>query len=135
MDKIWDRKSFEVGGHWPLWQGWKKEKKETNSINRPTSLVVLKRTPLMCHHHSELCITVLYLRKCTLITQHQVPTFETFSNAIANIMIRSSTYYTFSWELHVSQLATISSGRHYLKSKSVHRDLFIHIVHYYVAFY
>ena len=21
MDKIWDRKSFEVGGHWPLWQG------------------------------------------------------------------------------------------------------------------
>ena len=24
MDKIWDRKSFEVGGHWPLWRGWKK---------------------------------------------------------------------------------------------------------------
>ena len=24
MDKIWDRKSFEVGGHWPLWQGRKK---------------------------------------------------------------------------------------------------------------
>ena len=23
MDKIWDRKSFEVGGHWLLWQGWK----------------------------------------------------------------------------------------------------------------
>ena len=21
MDKIWDRKSFEVGGHWPLWGG------------------------------------------------------------------------------------------------------------------
>jgi len=21
MDKSWDRKSFEVGGHWPLWQG------------------------------------------------------------------------------------------------------------------
>ena len=19
MDKIWDRKSFEVGGHWPMW--------------------------------------------------------------------------------------------------------------------
>jgi len=19
MDKIWDRKSFKVGGHWPLW--------------------------------------------------------------------------------------------------------------------
>ena len=24
MDKIWDRKSFEVGGHWPLWPEWKK---------------------------------------------------------------------------------------------------------------
>jgi len=20
MDKIWDRKSFEVGGHWSLWR-------------------------------------------------------------------------------------------------------------------
>ena len=24
MDKIWDRKSLEVGGHWPVWRGWKK---------------------------------------------------------------------------------------------------------------
>jgi len=24
MDKIWDGKSFEVGGDWPLWLGWKK---------------------------------------------------------------------------------------------------------------
>ena len=23
MDKIWDRKSFEVRGHWPLWRGGK----------------------------------------------------------------------------------------------------------------
>jgi len=23
MDKIWDRKSFAVGGHWLLWWGWK----------------------------------------------------------------------------------------------------------------
>jgi len=23
MDKIWDGKSFEVGGHWPLWREWK----------------------------------------------------------------------------------------------------------------
>jgi len=21
MDKIWDRKSFEVGAHWPWWRG------------------------------------------------------------------------------------------------------------------
>jgi len=24
MDKIWNRKSFGVGGHWPLWRGGKK---------------------------------------------------------------------------------------------------------------
>jgi len=24
MDKLLDRKSFEVGCHWPLWWGWKK---------------------------------------------------------------------------------------------------------------
>ena len=24
MDKIWDRKFFKVGGHWPLWWGMKK---------------------------------------------------------------------------------------------------------------
>jgi len=24
MDQIWDRKSFEVGGHWLLWRGMKK---------------------------------------------------------------------------------------------------------------
>jgi len=24
MDKIWDRKSFQVEGHWPLWRRWKK---------------------------------------------------------------------------------------------------------------
>ena len=24
MDNIWDKKSFEIGGHWPLWRGWKK---------------------------------------------------------------------------------------------------------------
>jgi len=23
MDKIWNRKSLEVGDHWPLWRGWK----------------------------------------------------------------------------------------------------------------
>ena len=23
MDNIWDRKFLEVGGHWPLWRGWK----------------------------------------------------------------------------------------------------------------
>jgi len=25
MDQIWDRKSFEVRGHWPLWRDEKTE--------------------------------------------------------------------------------------------------------------
>jgi len=25
MDNLWDIKSFEVAGHWPLWWGWKTE--------------------------------------------------------------------------------------------------------------
>jgi len=25
MDKIWDRKSFKIGGHWPLWRDEKTE--------------------------------------------------------------------------------------------------------------
>ena len=33
MDKIWDRKSFEVGGHWPLWMG----KKRKTTQNRQKS--------------------------------------------------------------------------------------------------
>ena len=34
MDKIWERKSFEVGGRWPLWQGMKK----TNDHAEPTKV-------------------------------------------------------------------------------------------------
>jgi len=30
MDKIWDRKSFEVGGHLPLWQGWPRRPRRTD---------------------------------------------------------------------------------------------------------
>ena len=34
MDKIWDKNSFEVGGHWPLWRGWKNR---MTMQNRPKS--------------------------------------------------------------------------------------------------
>jgi len=37
MDKIWNRKSFEVGGHWPLWRGWK------NRMTTQKSRTVKKR--------------------------------------------------------------------------------------------
>ena len=34
MDNIWDRKSFEVGGHWPLWRGWNKRMTMQTDTNR-----------------------------------------------------------------------------------------------------
>ena len=34
MDKIWDRKSFEVVGHWPIVVGMKK----TNDYTEPTKI-------------------------------------------------------------------------------------------------
>ena len=42
MEKIWERKSFEVGGHWPLWQGWKnrmtmQNRHKSNDKNKKTS--------------------------------------------------------------------------------------------------
>ena len=40
MDKIWDRKSFEVGGHWPLWRGLKNRMTRRTDKSR-----TLKKTP------------------------------------------------------------------------------------------
>ena len=41
MDKIWARKSFEVGGHWPLWRGCKKR---MTTQNRQKSLHIIPMT-------------------------------------------------------------------------------------------
>ena len=48
MDKIWDRKSFEVGGHWPLWRGWKnrmttQNRKKSNAKKNPQKITLSKR--------------------------------------------------------------------------------------------
>jgi len=53
MEKIWDRKSFEVGGHWKLWLAWKKrmttqnrQKSNANHFfNKETVIAVLEH----CH--------------------------------------------------------------------------------------
>jgi len=44
MDKIWDRKSFEVGGHWPLWRGWKKRMTMQNRQKSNTKKQTKNRT-------------------------------------------------------------------------------------------
>ena len=45
MDKIWDRKSFDVGGHWPLWWGMKK----TNDDAEPTKHTQKKHQHVWYH--------------------------------------------------------------------------------------
>ena len=40
MDKIWDRKFFKVGGHWPLWRGMKKP----NDHAEPTKSRTIKQS-------------------------------------------------------------------------------------------
>ena len=40
MDKIWDRKFFKVGGHWPLWRGMKKP----NDHAEPTKSRTIKKS-------------------------------------------------------------------------------------------
>ena len=42
MDKILDRKSFEVGGHWPLWPD---KKTTTHNRQKPNAKKTLKTTP------------------------------------------------------------------------------------------
>ena len=48
MDKIWDRKSFEVGVHWPLWWGWKTEWPRRTDKSR--TLKVFKKNLYSCEY-------------------------------------------------------------------------------------
>ena len=45
MDKIWDRKSFEVGGHWSLWWGWKN--RLTTQNREKSNAIFFNQTPTM----------------------------------------------------------------------------------------
>ena len=54
MDKIWDRKSFEVGSHWPLWRGLKK----TNNHAEPTKVERLKNIK-----NKNKCPVIQYMKK------------------------------------------------------------------------
>ena len=55
MDKIWYRKSFKDGGHWPLWPGWKKR---INTQNRQKSNARKnKNLPQFSCYLNETCYT------------------------------------------------------------------------------
>ena len=47
MDKIWDIKSYEVGGHWPLWWGWKNQMTTQNRQKSNAKNIFLKRDPAL----------------------------------------------------------------------------------------
>jgi len=55
MDNVWDRKSFKVGGHWPLWRGWKKRMTTQNDFWTQT-----KQTTCTCTHWSHLSNKVVF---------------------------------------------------------------------------
>ena len=72
MDKIWDRKSFEVGGHWQLWRGF-----QTNDHVEPTKKSNAKKnwkqckpkpyktaiqSRIMITYCIDMCIVVIYTK-------------------------------------------------------------------------
>ena len=57
MDKIWDRKSFEVGGHWPLWRDEKNERPRRTDNRRTVKKSIWEGWTLP--QHGPYCIPVL----------------------------------------------------------------------------
>ena len=53
MYKLWDRKSFEVGGHWRLWRGWKK-RMTTQNRQKSNAKKTLKK-----HHFDKVYFSIL----------------------------------------------------------------------------
>ena len=60
MDKIWDRKSFEVGSHWPLWRGWKNQMTMQNR-QRSNAKKTLKKTYLFCNIYPKYIVFSFFL--------------------------------------------------------------------------
>ena len=55
MDKIWDRKFFEVRGHWPLW--WRGWKKRMTTKNRQKSNAKKTKKNIKLYTHSYIDMT------------------------------------------------------------------------------
>jgi len=82
MDKIWDNKSFKVGGYWPLWRGrktkwlrrtvksWtlKKEKKSKTEI--PNEFLLLLNHYFVHFSIDKLAIFVSNLRTIFIAFNH-----------------------------------------------------------------
>jgi len=68
MDKIWDRKSYKVGGHWPLWRGWKngrpRRPDKGRTLEKHTQIMRLKYDTLQIGYCET--TTALYCDVCTM---------------------------------------------------------------------
>ena len=72
MDKIWDRKSFEVGGHWPLWRDEKNELPRRTDKSR-----TLKKHIQMYYNYIHIeteqsQIITQFKSKCTMYTSNTI---------------------------------------------------------------
>ena len=59
MDNIWDGKSFEVGGHWPLWWG-RKNRMITQNRQKSNAKNTHKNTQ-KTQTNKQTSLTVLYV--------------------------------------------------------------------------
>ena len=108
MDKIWEGKSFEVGGHWPLWRGWKNIMTMQNrqKSKGKKKLVYTKSTLPTCRF----CITVyLHLNLFIVVFTGLYPCFSYWSTTLC-----TGTFWTY---LHINTGA------------KNHKQL-IHLIHY-----
>ena len=59
MDKLWDKKSVEVGGYWPLWRGWKTKWPRRTDKSR----TLKKHTKICTYVHAFPCGLRMWLGK------------------------------------------------------------------------
>ena len=87
MDKIWDRKSFEVGGHWPLWRGWKKRMTMQNR-QKSNAKKILKKLQTELYHVS--CVN----------NQQEEHDKQNFIMGVVYIINKKSTIFNLLLSLH-----------------------------------
>ena len=108
MDKIWDRKSFEVGGHWLLWRGWKNEwprRTDNKAHSMATKISSLKRLKMqkllqtsiwkslkaMYHHFKEQYAKhIIILDLLKLETADSIPNMKHNFSIIKKISLKKS---------------------------------------------
>ena len=59
MDKIWDRKSFEVGRHWPLWRGRKNRPRRTDKSRTLKEIIKSPHTKVYDMYNARVYIIVI----------------------------------------------------------------------------